>query len=89
MTNFDSYRDSFRMISSLNEKFQTPALKNRISPQALIVLLALNCGADLSFLVKQEYINELLNFGFAEKNGNELVSTGKGAILAKSLEKSV
>ncbi len=89
MTDFNLYKDSFKALSRLNESLKNTAAKNRISPQALIVLSALNCGVDLSFIVREEYIKELVNFGFAEKNGDSYAVTGKGAILAKSLERIV
>lgn len=89
MSDFDLYKDSFKALIRLNEVLKSAAAKNRISPQALIVLTALNCGVDLSFIVREEYINELVNFGFAEKSGDIYAATGKGAILAKSLERLV
>ncbi len=89
MANFDLYKNSFSAFNDLNTALKNAAVKNKLQTGSLIILLALNCCIDLSFFVKAEYIEELINFGFAERFNNSFVITGKGAILAKSLERFV
>lgn len=76
----------FKSITELCESFEPVAKRNNISSPAILLLYALNRDSDLSFLAKEEYVNQLINFGFAKKEGAGLKITGKGAILAKSLE---
>ena len=87
MANLDLYKGGFESLNKLNETLTPTASKNKVSSQSLIMLLALNCGVDLSFFAKEAFINELLNMGFVEKKENSFLVTGKGAILAKSLER--
>ena len=87
MANIDLYKGSFEKISELKASLESVANKNKLSPESLILLLALNCGVDLSFLVKAEFVDELIRTGFSERKDNRISITGKGAIFAKSLER--
>ncbi len=87
MANFDLYKSSFRILSDLKEVLQPAVIKNKVSAEALILLLALNSGVDLSFIVKDDAVTELINSGFALMENGAVALTGKGAILAKSLER--
>ena len=87
MASFEFYKDSFKAVAELNGALSSAAGKNKVSEGALTVLLALNSGVDLSFLVKDEFIEELVKMGFVQAKDGFLSITGKGAILAKSLER--
>ena len=87
MARFEVYKESFKAIVELNSVLNAAAVKNKVSEGALTALLALNNGVDLSFLVKDEFIDELVKSGFIKIENNAVSITGKGAILAKSLER--
>ncbi len=87
MANFELYKSSFAALADLDKSLSAAANKNKISTGALILLLALNNGIDLSQLFRAEFANELINMGFLQKTENAFSVTGKGAILAKSLER--
>ena len=89
MANFEVYKSGFKNFKKLENLLQPAADKNKISISAVIVLLAINNGIDLSFIAKEEAIKELVNCGFAQNENGALKVTGKGAILAKSLERMV
>ena len=87
MLNVEVCKNSFENILQLIEQLKPVAEKNKISPFALMLLLALYLEKDFSYFLKNEYVDELLNLAFIEKVGNSLKLTGKGAIYAKSLER--
>jgi len=87
MGNFEVYKSSFKALSDLKDALHPAAIKNKVSPVALILLLALNSGVDLSYIISDEAITELINSGFALMENGAITLTGKGAILAKSLER--
>ena len=89
MANIDFYINNFKALCELNEALKTAANKNKVSSQALIMLLALNNGVDLTFFVKEDYMNELIKSGFVKQEEVSFSVTGKGAILAKSLERII
>ncbi len=87
MARFEVYKESFKAIVELNGALNTAAVKNKVSEGALTALLALNNGVDLSFIVKEDFMEELMKSGFMKIENNAVSITGKGAILAKSLER--
>ena len=89
MAELEMYKTSFEAMHNLKETLSCVANKNKISAEALIVLLALNCGTDLSFFVKDEFVQELIKLGFVKIENANISITGKGAILAKSLERII
>ncbi len=89
MENQDLSVLSVKVISALCKALEPAAGKCNTSSAALFELLALNYGTDLSFLIKDVHTDKLLNAGFAERDGDGLKITGKGAIFAKSLSPTV
>jgi len=89
MANLDLYKSSFEGLKELDNILTAVANKNRVSSQSLIVLLALNSGVDLSFFAKEDFMNELISSGFVQRTEKLFSVTGKGAILAKSLERII
>ena len=89
MSRIEFYKESFKAIAELKGALTSTACKNKMSEGSLTVLLALNNGVDLSFIAKDEYIEELLKAGLVQVKDESLLITGKGAILAKSLERII
>ena len=87
MSRIEFYKESFKAIDELKDILTTAAKKNNLSEGALIALLALNNGVDLSFAFKVEFIEELEKTGLVLVKDDRPSITGKGAILAKSLER--
>ena len=87
MLNIEECKNSFENILQIIEQLKPVAEKNKVSPFALMLLLAFYLEKDFSYFLKNEYVDELLNLAFIEKDGNSFKLTGKGAIYAKSLER--
>lgn len=85
MSKLENLSQSFEKILWLNETLKSTAEKYKISTQSLVLLLSIYCKNDLTNLLNSECETELINLGFLDINTSKKL-TGKGAILAKSLE---
>lgn len=82
-------KESFEIVKRLQEVLKPTAQKNKISSEALVLLISVYCENCIVELMKNEYLEELINYSFVEKDGDSVKLTGKGAILAKSLERVI
>lgn len=81
--NFEAF---FKNLRGLSSALLPLAKRNSITPQATLLLYTIYINADLSDFFKEDCYSELLERGFVTCENDIFSPTGKGSILAKSLE---
>lgn len=86
MKNSLEFCEALKKIKPLSEYLNIFSKKHGISSQAIILLYAMSNDIDLTDFFKESFYDELIKAVFIEQNSFGFRLTGKGSIIAKSIE---